>query len=43
MGELSSQRHQVITPSGTGHHGADVIVGHHKFGSDCIARVDVDT
>jgi hypothetical protein len=42
-GELSSQRQQVITPSGTGHHAADVIVGHHKFGSDCIARVDANT
>jgi hypothetical protein len=38
-GELSSQRQQVITPSGAAHR-SDVIVGTHKFGSDCIARVD---
>jgi hypothetical protein len=41
--ELSSQRQHVITPSGAGHHRADVIVGVHRFGSDCITRVDADT
>jgi hypothetical protein len=42
-GELSSQPTEVITPSGTGHHRSDVIVGVHKFSADCIARVDADT
>lgn len=41
--ELSSQPTEVITPSGTGHHRSDVIVGVHKFGADCITRVDADT
>jgi hypothetical protein len=41
-GELSSEAQQVITPGDHGHQ-ADVIVGIHKFGSDCVARVDADT
>ncbi|MEA2442010.1 MAG: hypothetical protein QOH76_3434 [Thermoleophilaceae bacterium] len=42
VGELSSQRQHVITPSGAGVHRSDVIVGIHKFGSDCITRVDAE-
>jgi hypothetical protein len=41
-GELSNETQQVITPGENGHR-ADVIVGIHKFGSDCVARVDADT
>jgi hypothetical protein len=37
--ELSSQTQQVIRAGGDSHT-ADVIVGTHAFGSDCIARVD---
>jgi hypothetical protein len=37
--ELSSQPQQVIRATGDSHT-ADVIVGTHAFGSDCIARVD---
>ena len=42
VGELSSQRQHLITPSGAGVHRSDVIVGVHKFGSDCIARLDAE-
>src|SRR5215212_1229116 len=39
--EVTSQRHQVITPSGHSHRAA-VIVGTHQAAGDCLARVDVD-
>jgi hypothetical protein len=42
VGEFSSQRQHLITPSGAGVHRSDVIVGVHKFGSDCIARLDAE-
>jgi hypothetical protein len=39
--ELTSQRHQVVVPSGHTHRAA-VVLGTHRPGANCLARVDVD-